>query len=176
MEKTLLDREPSLTGAVVTTLTDIIGIKNLKVYPFHPQANGTVERWNRTLCRDTSSFVGTGLFDWDQHVALAFFRYKTSVCDAISMAPYKDMFSTDAFETWSELEMDTAENETDDLAAKVARLHKLLVNNATKARIRAAKYCDQAVRETECNGGDRVLPWDCELSTKENNKKVRLWI
>ena len=64
-ERLLSDCGPNLTGAVVGSMAPFFGIKCLKTYPFHPQANGTIERWNRTLIFDIASFMSTGISDWD---------------------------------------------------------------------------------------------------------------
>ncbi len=73
----LSDRGPNFIGKIVEKLAALLGIGRLRAYPLHPQANGTVERWNRTLTRDLASFVATGESDWDEHVALAGFRYNS---------------------------------------------------------------------------------------------------
>eukprot|EP00171_Calliarthron_tuberculosum_P002219 IDg2219t1 len=176
MERLLSDRGPSLIGEVMQNLTAMLGIKHLKVYPLHPQANGTVERWNRTLTRDIASFMSTGLSDWDEHVALACFRYNTGTCEATDMTPYKAMFGVDAFEAWNELELDGEEGEPVILSHKLSRLHKHLVNNALRSRLRAAKYYDKTLKETEYKVGDRVLLWSTELAKREGNKGFKPWI
>ncbi len=78
MVRLLSDRGPSLIGKVVDEMAELLGIGRLLTYPLHPQANGTVERWNRTVVRDLASFVSTGESDWDEHVALACFRYNSA--------------------------------------------------------------------------------------------------
>lgn len=97
MEKILCDRGPSLTGAVITNLSEQLGIEHLKVYPMHPQAHSTVKRWKRTLCWDIAS---TGLSDWDQHGALSCFWCNTGPCEATRMKPLKAMFGVDALKAW----------------------------------------------------------------------------
>ena len=176
MERLLSDCGPNLTGAVVENMAQFFGIKRLKTYPLHPQANGTVERWNRTLIRDIASFMSTGLSDWDQHVALACYRYNTSQCEATGITPFKAMFGVDAFEAWGELEIDAEDDEPTDLAARLSMLHKILLKNGIRARHRAAKYYDCAVKETEYKIGDRVMVWDKELASKEGNKVIKPWI
>ncbi len=79
MVRLLSDRGPSLMGKIVEEMSALLGIGRLRTYPLHPQANGTVESWNRTIGRDLASFVSTGAVDWDEHVALACFRYNSSV-------------------------------------------------------------------------------------------------
>lgn len=63
METLLSDGGTNLVGNVVSALTSMLGIGRVQTYPLHPQANGTVERWNRTLARDIASFMTTGSSD-----------------------------------------------------------------------------------------------------------------
>ncbi len=48
MVRLLSDRVPNFIGKIVEELAALLGIGRLRAYPLHPQANGTVERWNRT--------------------------------------------------------------------------------------------------------------------------------
>lgn len=49
MNRFLSDRGLNLTENVVENLAETLGNKWLIIYPMHPQANATVEPWNRTL-------------------------------------------------------------------------------------------------------------------------------
>lgn len=71
MEVLQSDGGTNIMGKIVEHLTNELGVGRTQTYPLHPQANGTVERWNRTLARDLACFVATGEDDWDEHVALA---------------------------------------------------------------------------------------------------------
>ena len=74
METLMSDGGTNLVSKVVQNLTEHLGIGRMQTYPWHPQANGTVERWNRTVAKDLASFMTTGDTDWDEHVALAWLR------------------------------------------------------------------------------------------------------
>ncbi len=41
--------------------------------------------------------------DWDKHIAMACFRYNTTVKEATGMTPFKAMFGVDAFELDNEI-------------------------------------------------------------------------
>lgn len=95
------DGGTSVAADVVTSLTETLGIARTQTYPLHPQADGSVKCWNRTLARDLASFMTTGMSDWDEDVALACFRYSTGLCTATGMSPYKAMFGAEPFEAWN---------------------------------------------------------------------------
>lgn len=52
MEGMLSDGGTNVVSIIVKELYEMLGIGRLQTYPLHPQANGAVERWNRTLKRD----------------------------------------------------------------------------------------------------------------------------
>ena len=43
------DSGTNLVSRVVENLVARLRIGRMQTYPWHPQANGTVERWNRTV-------------------------------------------------------------------------------------------------------------------------------
>ncbi len=55
MVRLLSDRGPNLIGKSVEEMSALLGIGRLRTYPLHPQDNGTVERWNRSVVRDLAS-------------------------------------------------------------------------------------------------------------------------
>ena len=63
MECLLSDRGPNVIGGVVERMADQLGVKWVVTSAFHPQANGCVERFNRTLVQDLSCFVSIGQDD-----------------------------------------------------------------------------------------------------------------
>lgn len=105
MEQTLSDGGTALVGTVLKDLTEVLGISGVKARSLHPQANGTVERRNRTLARNIASSIAAGDSDWDEHEALSCFRYNTGVCAATGMTPFQALFGVDTFEhgaKWTE--------------------------------------------------------------------------
>ncbi len=176
MESLLSDRGPNLLGCVVDELTSELGIRRFVTYRFHPEPNGAVERWNRTVARDLASFVSTGSLDWDAHVALAAFRYNTDVCEATRMTPYRAMFGVDAFEAWGEVIMGRDSGEPESLPKGLALLHKALRGRAMSARTRAASLYNRVLKQTTYSPGDRVLLWSTEIESQEGKKVIKPWI
>lgn len=176
MEVLQSDGGMNIMGRIVENVAAQLGIGRAKTFALHPQANGTVERWNRTLARDLANFIATGEGDWDEHVALACFRYNTSVCTATGMTPYQAMFGIEAFEAWGDVDVQFAEYEPESLASRLSNLHKHLLSRAQKARSNAKAQYDKAVREVKFDVGDRVLVWSANLSKGVGCKIVKPWL
>lgn len=123
MESLLSDRGPNFIVKVVSGMAEQLGTKRVTTSPFHPQANGCVERWNRTLAQDLACSVCTGQDDWDHHVSLACLRYNTSVHEATEMSPFEAMFGIEEFMAWGDLEADRVMEEPYSTVAHLKELH-----------------------------------------------------
>ena len=56
----------------------LMGVKKLNTTAYHPQTDGLVERFNRTLTEMLSKSVKRNGRDWDQHISYVLFAYRTS--------------------------------------------------------------------------------------------------
>ena len=60
--------------------------------PLHPQSDGMVERFNRTLEAQLSTFVNDHQRDWDQLVPLMLMAYRSAVHESTGCSPASLMF------------------------------------------------------------------------------------
>jgi hypothetical protein len=59
-----------------------LDIHKHKTSPLHPQSDGMVERFNRTLCNSLAMYVEDHQRDWDSHLLLVMMAYRSSIHDA----------------------------------------------------------------------------------------------
>ncbi|KAK2899431.1 hypothetical protein Q8A73_012560 [Channa argus] len=60
--------------------------------PLHPQSDGLVERFNRTLATQLSILTSRHQKDWDQHLPLVLWAYRTAVQESSQCTPATLMF------------------------------------------------------------------------------------
>jgi hypothetical protein len=123
------------------------GIKKVFTTPRHPQTDGTVERFNRTLCADLAKVV-LREEDWRQHVPMATFRYNCTYHSATGVTPYRGVFGVDCFDFDAGIGLAfSLEDETQakDLPARMAAVHADLLAAGRLSRDLAARYYDAAV-------------------------------
>lgn len=60
MKKLMSDGGTNLVSKAVECLREKLGVGRMQSYSWHPQANGSVEKWNRTVSRDISTFMTSG--------------------------------------------------------------------------------------------------------------------
>ena len=71
------DQGANLNSQVITALCKLLGINKTRTTAYHPQGNGQVERFNRTLEVILSKVVADNQKDWDIHIPKALFAYRT---------------------------------------------------------------------------------------------------
>lgn len=72
-----------------------MGIKRQLTTAYHPQCDGMLERFHRTLQAIMSKMELADDF-WDEQLPLALYAYRTSIHQSTSEAPYYLMFGKDA--------------------------------------------------------------------------------
>src|SRR5262249_15037459 len=65
----LTDRGTHFNNQLLTNLANKFQISHLMSTPYHPQTNGLVERFNRTLIEALSKVATDHLSDWDKYIA-----------------------------------------------------------------------------------------------------------
>ena len=62
-------------------VTEVLGIRKTRTTPLHPQSDGMVERFNRTMEEHLSKVVAEHQKDWDRHLPLFLLAYRSAVHD-----------------------------------------------------------------------------------------------
>ena len=87
--KLLSDNGTQFTARFFQNVCLILSMRNVFTTTFHPQANGQVERFNRTLTSALRKYVGEHLKDWDLFSDAITFAYNTQVHRTTNMAPFQ---------------------------------------------------------------------------------------
>ncbi|GBM90462.1 hypothetical protein AVEN_75840-1 [Araneus ventricosus] len=72
------DRSSNFISQTMQEVYKTLGIKKLQTVNFNPQANGVVERLNKTLIDSQSHLVSQNQMDWCQQVPLALMAYRNA--------------------------------------------------------------------------------------------------
>ncbi|KAK3107513.1 hypothetical protein FSP39_016272 [Pinctada imbricata] len=68
-------------------LCERLQINKTRTTPYHPQSDGLVERFNRTLLQMLTSFVSEARDDWDNHLPFIMMAYRATPHDSTMCTP-----------------------------------------------------------------------------------------
>ena len=81
------DQGTEFESVLFRSVATLLGCIKSRTSPYHPQADGQVERFNRSLLNMLSGFVNFRANDWDQHLPLVCMAYRSSVHSSTNCTP-----------------------------------------------------------------------------------------
>ena len=73
----------------------LLDITKTRTTPYHPQSDGMVERFNRTVETLLSKFADDNQRDWDQHIPILLMAYHSAIHKSTGCSPAKLMLGRD---------------------------------------------------------------------------------
>ena len=86
------DQGADLTSNLMAAVCKHLGIAQTRTSAYHPQGNGQVERFNRTLESMLAKVVSEHQTDWDYHLPQVLFAYRTAIHDTTGFTPFHITF------------------------------------------------------------------------------------
>ena len=74
-----------------TEMCRLFNIKKTHTTPYHPQSDGMVERFNKTLATMLSAYVDEHHANWDEHLPYVMMAYRAAVHETTGTTPNKMM-------------------------------------------------------------------------------------
>ena len=65
----------------------VLHIKKTRTTPYHPQSDGMVERFNKTLVRMLKSYINNHQSDWDEHLPFLTMAYRSAEHETTGFSP-----------------------------------------------------------------------------------------
>jgi transposase InsO family protein len=158
------DQGRNFESNVIKHLCQIAGIEKSRTTPYHPQGNGMVERFNRTLLGMLGTLEESKKSDWKSSIRPLVHAYNCTRHDSTGYSPFFLMFGRQA-----RLPIDIAlgiGDQSDDidlpkyvdsLRKRLKEAYKIATRHADAARKKQKSNFDLRIRGALIEPGDRVL-------------------
>ena len=178
-EEILTDQGSNFTSKLMKEVYALLGIKPIRMSPYHPQTDGLVERFNQTLKAMLRRMAQDGK-DWDKLVPFVLFAYREVPQASTGFSPFELMFRRivrgplDVLkDTW---EAGKSANESvvsyvENMREKLAAMTDLVQKNVSQAKHRQKIWYDRHAQERELVAGEKVLV----LLPTESKKMKAQW-
>ena len=159
------DQGRNFEAAVFQEMCALLGIERTGTTPLHPQSDGMVERYNRTLEAMLAKFVSENQRDWDEHLPLVMMAYRTAVHETTGCTPCSMMLGREAAVpvdlVFGRPEQECApDSETEyarQLRERMAAVHRFAREHLGLESDRQKRYYDhRGVHQNTFNRGDAV--------------------
>ena len=119
----------------------LLGIQKTRTTAYHPQSDGLVERWNRTLLHNLSTCVKDHPESWEDYVRPICMAYNTSIHPTTGFTPFYLMFGRQA-KLPVELMYGTPEPESLSSSEYATQLKSSLTETYEKVRVKITRQLD----------------------------------
>lgn len=91
----LSDRGPAFLSKLLQAVCQLMGIKKVNTTVYHPQTDGLVERFNRTLTDMLAKTVEKDGKDWDTRLPYVLFAYRSCPQESTKESPFFLLYDRD---------------------------------------------------------------------------------
>ncbi|KAK3100248.1 hypothetical protein FSP39_016927 [Pinctada imbricata] len=85
------DQGSQYKSKLFSDVCELLGIQKIHTTPYHPQSDGMVERFNKTLCNMLSAYVQDNHRDWDTHLPYVMMVYRSAMQETTGCTPNRLM-------------------------------------------------------------------------------------
>ena len=95
-ERLLSDRGTNFLSDVIAEVCRLLNIKKVNMSGYHPQTDGLVERFHKTLIQMLSLYVEKHGRDWDHYLPYLLYAYRVSAQESVRESPFFLLYGRDA--------------------------------------------------------------------------------
>ena len=181
-EALLSDRGTNLLSHLMCDICALLGITKLNTTAYHPQCDGMVERFNRTLKSMLRKHAANFGSQWDRYLPGVLWAYRNVPHDSTKEKPSFLLLGIDcrtpteaALLQPHELEPTDVADYREELVLSLSTARKLAAESIKSAQSRYKKTYDQLSREANYQLGDWVLVRFPQEETGRQRKLSRPW-
>lgn len=89
------DNGPAFIAELFKEMSNLLKIKHIKATPYHPQSNGSIERYHRTLGEYIRAYTQKEQTTWHKYLRYFLFSYNNTVHSTTGFSPHLLVFGFD---------------------------------------------------------------------------------
>ena len=164
-EELISDQGTNFTSEVMAALLDSLDVTHIKTTPYHPETNGMLERFHRSLKQSLRKSIPEKQ-DWDKYLYTALFTARDSPCSATGFSPLELLLGPGTRGPLSLLyEKLTGSRHfprralefAEDFRTRLMACREAAHEADQKAKLAAKKYADRKAIERDIPEGSLVL-------------------
>ena len=176
----LSDRGPAFLSKLLLAVCDCIGSKKINTSAYHPQSDGLVERFNRTLTDMLAKSITPGVTEWDERLPYVLFAYRATLQASTRESPFFLLYGRDP-QLPSEVMLQSTSGRgvmcLDDYKSTLCREMRAAWDQAQQAVLKAQKQQkqqhDREAKNADFEIGDRVFVYMPATKTGQMRKLAR---
>jgi len=150
---------------LIQSVCDVLGMKKINTSGYHPQTDGLVEKFNSTLINLMAKCCETRQHDWDEHLPLLLFAYRSSLQESTRESPFFLLYGRDPrlptetalSQPESPYQVDVEDYRT-ELVTQMSRVWTLAKQKIEQAQqAQKIQYDRHATNLEKLRVGDRVM-------------------
>src|ERR1043166_10299807 len=176
----LSDRGSHFRNEIVDELCAQFKIEHKLSSPYHPQTNGLVERFNRTLCEALAKVIEKEN-EWDKYIKSVLFAYRTIKHNTTKRTPFFMVYGREAILPIDEIDEDREISEKESLLKRVYEIINLNENRnevleiIKRSQEKQKERHDKKIIEDKFEIGDKVLLKDTAKEKQWSGKLSQKW-
>lgn len=174
------DQGRQFESKIFQEMCRLLAINKTRTTSYHPQSDGLVERFNRTLLGMLSQYVNGSHDDWDEKVPFVMMAYRASIQEATRFSPYYLMFGrepqlvSDIVFPKVEQFTDTG-NFVDQIKIRLKDSYERTIKNLESSHKKNKNYYDRKCSGKTYSEGDRVWLYNPALKKGDCRKFNKPW-
>ena len=168
----LSDRGGAFLSKLLQEIAALLGFHKVNTSAYHPQTDGLVERFNRTLIDMLAKTAEQNGKNWDEKLPFVLFAYRTAVQESTGESPFRLLYGRDPkLPTEDALSCPVDRTQVDlsdyktEVSLNMAEAWKLARERISKAQTHQKKQHDKLVKNSKFSEGDVVFLYDPSLKT-----------
>ena len=163
-------------------MCSLLGITKTHTTPYHPQSDGMVERFNRTLTTMLSNFVNENHNDWDKHLQYVMMAYRSTIHETTGFSPNALMLGREVctpldilYEVPSSIKPTPQDKWVWELQERLENAHKIVRVSTNQEMVRQKHYHDKKLNWGKFNKNDDVYVYFPRRKPGQSPKFTSYW-